>query len=276
MTCTPPLFTTRFRVNRLRQLLLDAVFPEAHPLCLLCQRSTESTGWGRSHQSVMPLTLCMFCWQDLNASSASYAFESFTTRLSSAGHGHGESSWMLPVLAARPYDGKLQTAIRQWKYDGAIEFTAWFAQQMAVVYRRFQRDIEEGTASAADWGRPELLVPVPPAPDRFRKRGYDHVGLLAVTLAPKLAMRALPVLARPAETGPDAAFTQSQTAKNVRQRRDGLKGAFRLRTNAPVMGRHILLVDDIVTTGSTLEACALALKRGGAARVSALVLAQVL
>jgi predicted amidophosphoribosyltransferase len=72
-------------------------------------------------------------------------------------------------------------------------------------------------------------------------------------------------------------FTKTQVGLTHDQRRRNLAGAFRVRRNrqAALEGRNVLLVDDVITTGATVEACARALKRAGAARVDVLALALV-
>lgn len=113
---------------------------------------------------------------------------------------------------------------------------------------------------------PLVAVPVPLAPRRARERGFNQAALI---FAPWLAAHGISMeslLIRSRETAPLYAFS-----KEERQRE--LRGAFARAEGARVEGRNVLLVDDIMTTGTTLIECARTLKRAGAASVYAIVLA---
>jgi len=132
-------------------------------------------------------------------------------------------------------------------------------------------DLAEALAGAArTWLEAEavdLVVPVPLHPNRFRERGYNQSALLAEPLAERLDRRFdLTSLVRVRDT-------PHQSRLDAKERRANLRGAFSCR-GAYVRGRTVLLVDDVATTGTTLSACAEALKRAGAARVWCLTLAR--
>lgn len=117
--------------------------------------------------------------------------------------------------------------------------------------------------------RSDLVVPVPLSQGRFRERGYNQVALIAHQLARRLgtAMSAT-ALRRNRETG-------SQVGLSSSQRRSNVAGAF--EADAQFVGqRAILLIDDLYTTGSTIEACGAALLAGGALDVKALTIARAL
>lgn len=102
------------------------------------------------------------------------------------------------------------------------------------------------------------LVPVPLAPKRERERGFNQSERIAVALARHLGVPVWrDVLHR-------TAFTTSQTRLTPEQRLHNVAGAFRVSGGAArVRGAHVLLVDDVVTTAATLNACAAALFAGG-------------
>ena len=83
----------------------------------------------------------------------------------------------------------------------------------------------------------------------------------------------------PAEFAPDILFrtkrTQSQGGFNARARIENVRGAFSVKQADRIKGRHLVLIDDVYTTGATLEACAKRLKRAGAAKVDGICLARV-
>jgi len=111
----------------------------------------------------------------------------------------------------------------------------------------------------------ELVVPVPLHPRRLRERGFNPAALLArsVSRVRRIAWDAV-ALRRLRDT-------PSQTLLDRRSRKENVSGAFLARGGLPA---HVCLVDDVVTTGATLEAAALALHAGGASRVTALCAAR--
>jgi ComF family protein len=131
-----------------------------------------------------------------------------------------------------------------------------------------------GAAAAARWrvagAGGDLLVPVPVHAERARRRGYDQAVLLAAEVSRCLDVPWLEALERSRNTRPQ--FDLGRIA-----RRTNVAGAFALARPSPaarIEGRWIVLVDDVVTTGSTLVACAEVLYRAGAVAVSALTVAR--
>ena len=116
--------------------------------------------------------------------------------------------------------------------------------------------------------KPEALVPVPLHDSRLRQRGYDQALQLAKPLARALQVTLLPqLLVRTRATAP-----QSELDADARQR--NLRRAFEVRAGA-TLPDHVALVDDVMTTGATLEAAAQCLRRAGVVRVDAWVCARV-
>jgi ComF family protein len=112
-------------------------------------------------------------------------------------------------------------------------------------------------------GRPfDVIVPVPLHPTRQRERGFNQASLIAELLSAQSSIPAKPVLER-------IRYTTTQTALDRSERMENLHNAFRLRKNAHVRALRVLLVDDVLTTGSTLNECARVLKRAGAFSVHA-------
>lgn len=158
--------------------------------------------------------------------------------------------------AAMAYDDGSRALILSFKHGGRTEGLASFAAQM----RRAGRDL----LPEAD-----LLVPVPLHSSRLIRRRYNQATLLARALSKITA----------AEFAPDILFrnrrTESQGKFNARARAQNVRGAFETRENAQIKSLNIVLIDDVLTTGATLEACSRCLKRAGAARVDAICLARV-
>ena len=112
---------------------------------------------------------------------------------------------------------------------------------------------------------PVCVVPVPLHPQRLRERGFNPAALLARELARRRGLRCGPTALERVRDTP------SQTGLARAARRANVRAAFRARGAAPA---HVWLVDDVVTTGATLEACARALRRAGARRVVGLCAAR--
>jgi competence protein ComFC len=108
----------------------------------------------------------------------------------------------------------------------------------------------------------DLIVPVPLHPTRERERGFNQASLLSELLSAQTSIRSQRVLER-------VRYTTTQTALDRSERMENLHNAFRLRKNADVRGLRVLLIDDVLTTGSTLSECARVLKRAGAISVHA-------
>jgi ComF family protein len=108
----------------------------------------------------------------------------------------------------------------------------------------------------------DLIVPVPLHPARERERGFNQAELLAELLAASTNLPTRNVLER-------IRYTTTQTAYDRAERMENLHGAFRLRKNRDVRGLHVLLIDDVLTTGSTLSECARILRKQGALSVHA-------
>ena len=106
----------------------------------------------------------------------------------------------------------------------------------------------------------DRLVPVPLHPTRERERGFNQALLLAEGLARRSAIPLADCLKR-------TRYTTTQTIFDREERMENLRGAFQMRQNADVRNLHLLLIDDVLTTGSTVDECARVLRDAGAASV---------
>jgi ComF family protein len=113
----------------------------------------------------------------------------------------------------------------------------------------------------------DVIVPVPLHTRRLRERGYNQAALLARELGKGVG---LPVLE---DAVARVRYTSPQVDLNAEERKENVQGAFHCPTDR-VAGKSVLLVDDVYTTGATLEACSLALKQRGVLTVWALTLAR--
>ena len=108
----------------------------------------------------------------------------------------------------------------------------------------------------------DIIIPVPLHPTRQRERGFNQASLLAELLSAEISIQSKSALER-------IRYTPTQTALDRAERMENLHKAFRLRKNADVRRLRVLLIDDVLTTGSTLSECARVLKRAGAISVHA-------
>ena len=113
-----------------------------------------------------------------------------------------------------------------------------------------------------------LVIPVPLFPARLKKRGYNQSKLLARAFCQKTGLTLdTQSLVRVRDTGSQTKLGRPERVKNM-------SGAFAVKNPAAVKGKTVLLIDDVATTGSTLEACAQALRMAGAKRVLAFTFAR--
>jgi len=160
-----------------------------------------------------------------------------------------------PIRSAFLFEGQLRDAIHALKYRGGHTVAPLLAQRMAEAWKQY--DMQS-----------DLLVPVPLYPSRELKRGYNQSTLLAQALGHELDVAVAPdVLVR-------ARNTASQTKLNRQDRRKNVEAAFAWTESMDIAGKHVTLVDDVATTGATLDACATVLLAHKAKVVNAFTLAR--
>jgi len=156
------------------------------------------------------------------------------------------------------YDDALGGAIVLLKYEAVMPLADWFAAGLERVVREEYGDHEF-----------DAVVPVPLFSARQRERGYNQAELIAKRLARRLGLKLgsfLLVRTRP---------RPAQRLLTHRQRWQSVRGAYETRKGTKVDNLRILLVDDVFTTGATLDSCSRALKKAGAASVCGLTVARV-
>jgi ComF family protein len=136
----------------------------------------------------------------------------------------------------------VQHSLHLLKYKGRKEIGIYFGRKMGEHLKQSQR-----------FQNCEIIIPLPLFADREKKRGYNQAAMIAVGIARQLE---IPVIY-------DAIIrtkkTATQTHKSRIERWENTRSTFKIRDHQKILGKHILLVDDVVTTGASLEACALAL-----------------
>jgi len=240
----------RAALRRSANMLLDAVLP---PRCLKCGELVGDHG-----------ALCGTCWAGLRfvsepcCAACGLPFEFDLGPEALCGACSGERPRFDRARAALVYDEASRDLILRFKHadrlEGAKTLAGWMARAGA------------GLIAEAD-----LIAPVPLHRWRLVRRRYNQAAILANWVGRTQGKRVAPdllVRRRP---------TQSQGHLGRTARRQNVAGAFALnsRSDQAVAGRRVLLIDDVLTTGATAEACAKVLLKAGAKAVDLLVLARV-
>ncbi len=149
----------------------------------------------------------------------------------------------LPLVSASSYlyftkDSLLQELLHAFKYKGTREIGLHFGRCMGNSFLQSNR-----------FNRIDALIPLPLHPKKERKRGYNQATVLCEGIAEILKVP----IQKDAIIRPTA--TQTQTHKNRVHRWENMEGKFLLSNADSVSGKHVLLIDDVVTTGATLESC---------------------
>ena len=230
--------------------VLDSVLP---PSCLVCDEAVEAEG-----------QLCVNCFRTANFVTAPLCAccgVPLPFAVPDMEEQHCEACTAAPpafavARAALRYDDVAKKMILPLKYGDQSEAASGLA--------RLMRRPGEAMLQAAN-----LLVPVPLHAARLRQRRYNQAAVLAIALA-RLTGRplGLDVLRR-------WRATRRLEGLSAAERREELTDAISLRRDAEVVGKRVLLVDDVMTTGATAHQCALALREAGAARVDVLTVARV-
>ncbi|MEN6360924.1 MAG: ComF family protein [Smithella sp.] len=167
--------------------------------------------------------------------------------------------WFTSARAAVAYDGVILDAIHQFKYGRNITTGAALARLLSDF------DFED-----LEWGIFNAIVPVPLHIKRLRERGFNQSLILARALGKKHGVPIdFSLLKR-------SKLTLTQTGLDKNERGKNISGAFIASLPEKIQGRNLILVDDVYTTGATINECAKTLFQAGAKRVAAVTLARVL
>ena len=170
--------------------------------------------------------------------------------------------------AAGIYEGALRQTIQDFKFHGKIHLARPFGLVMLHTFRGMyaQKEAVPGT-----------VVPVPLHARRHRMRGFNQAFLLAdrlIDLSHQHPDPGFPALETDRDILLRCRWTHPQTGLNKDLRKTNIADAFRVNAPEKAAGKHILLVDDVYTTGATVDECARVFIRAGAARVDVLTLAR--
>lgn len=232
--------------------LLDALYPRD---CVCCGLSAERGYLCRACRLALFArkrnNACTRCGEEAPAQAGEAPFRCLACQAR-------QPAFVRAAIALR-YAGEVRQMIHAFKYHRGL----WLAEELAGVLLACFRRSFAGLAF-------DGVVPVPMTRRKLRERGYNQAEVLAKRLARRLALPCRCHLLQRVETG-----IPSQTHLRRSQRLHNAHEAYQLVPGAPPLcGLRLLLVDDVITTGATAEACARRLRQAGASEVYVLALAR--
>lgn len=233
-------------LKRLADLFLHIFFPRT---CFCCGRDIE-----RKKQAL----LCPACSKNLKTPGELVCKRCGLPLPSGGAHcfncrGSKAAKYKCSFIrSALIFNEPSRALIHAFKYEKFSSIAKFFAPLMYKTYRENPPYFEA-----------EIIAPIPIHKSRLRKRGFNQARLLAEELSKYNNIPVEDILIRKHKT-------KSQTSLNKIQRKENIKDAFELKKGCNIKGKAIILIDDVCTTGATLEECAKVLKSAGAREVLAL------
>ncbi|MBU0994528.1 MAG: ComF family protein [Proteobacteria bacterium] len=171
--------------------------------------------------------------------------------------------------AAGVFQGSLLDAIHLFKYQGKLQLAKPLSRVLLYALMVYAHEFAEGQNI-------DMIVPVPLHPKRFRERGFNQAYLLIQHWEKMAASfgRALPYISIERHVLIRKKYTDSQTGLGKKERQKNINGAFQVSGKIDIRNKRVLLVDDVYTTGSTVNECVGVLLKGGARYVDILTLAR--
>lgn len=220
------------------------------PFCLVCERDLT----GKEH------LVCERCWSSVEMIDRPFCLQCGAPLPSmerSCLGCRGKRFHFSGVRAAFRYTEDVRKVIHAFKFH-----------RKTSLARRLGRTLAFAVIQDVRFGDVDCLVPVPLHPSRLRERGYNQSDLLAEAICAELGIVCMKnALIRTKRT-------RAQTALNPQRRQRNVEKAFAVVHPTGLVGKKVALVDDVFTTGATVEACAQALRDGGAADVTVLTVAR--
>lgn len=192
---------------------------------------------------------CAFCHCFVESSAITVCEDCCKSLPYTTNGGRQKADFVAVCVSPLYYEGDVRESLLRYKFSGAAGYAKAYAPLMTGCIQEYL-DTEY-----------DLITWVPLSRKRLRQRGYDQAQLLAEAVAAELDTEAVGTLKKIRNTA-----AQSQTG-SAEKRRANISGAYRVPDPEYVADKRILLIDDIVTTGSTLSECARALGLAGAERV---------
>ena len=225
--------------KNLKEIILDMVYPRTCPFCGRIPEGKENAcGRCKVRLPYIQGFRCMKCSKPIMDREEEYCYD-----CKSKNHSYisGKAVWI--------YDDTMRTSISRYKYQGRLEYASVYSEEIVKYYGEWIK------------AHGDVLVPIPLHKKKRRIRGFNQAEILAEALGRELQM---PVgstwLCRRKDTLP-------QKELSDRERRKNLMKAFEINKVSFSPVEKVILVDDIYTTGSTIEACAKILYDAGVREV---------
>ncbi len=226
--------------------ILDAVYPRRCPICseILVSRERKICGICSEELPLLMEPRCKKCSKPVLAHEQEYCFDCVKQQ-----HHYTKG------FACFPYNDKLKKSLSEFKYHAKREYAEFYVDSMV--------------RSLGEWiykTNAEVLIPVPLHKNKYKQRGFNQAQLLAEGLSKALSIPAdTKLLVRTVDTIPQKKLDNKERMRN-------LEMAFSISTNGERSEeffpyKRVILVDDIYTTGSTIEACTKVLQRAGCLEV---------
>jgi len=164
--------------------------------------------------------------------------------------------WFDRARSVYPFEGRLRDALHGFKYGERFDLTEYLTGVLEAETRSMESL--------------DLIIPVPLHPKRLRSRGFNQSIVVARPLAKRLGVSFdVDTLVRATDPGP-------QVDRERKERIQAVKGIFAVKDPQRIKGKKVLLIDDVLTTGATVNECARVLKKSGVSRVDVLTIARTL
>ena len=229
-------------MTSLTKILINVLYPAVCPVCFGIVKGTqgqsEPCAECQNKLRYVGSARCMKCGKPLEDSDAELCFDCARNK-----HVYDQGA------AVFEYSDGIKQSIYRYKYNGCRDFAGWYGKEM---YKSCKIQL--------DMWRPQAIIPVPLHAKKQRVRGYNQAELIAARLGELSGIKVdSDILIRSRETVPMKSLNDIQRAENI-------KKAFTITSNI-IEHKRVLLVDDIYTTGATVDACAKVLKAAGVEKV---------
>lgn len=238
-------------LNKLKELIFDILFP---PLCLICKNHLNSTEKERG--------ACNSCFSKIAVHSTLFCGVCRARLPENKKICHKKSLYLLG--AATNYDENIRNIIHQFKYQYWTRLENIFEYILKIYLKNLQPE-----ETLKRFLKKCLIIPIPLYKDREKERGFNQAEILGKIISQILSVpMENRILARIKET-------QSQAKlKNWEQRKENLNKSFEIKNLEKIKGINIILVDDVYTSGATINEAAKILRNAGAKQIIALVIAK--
>lgn len=221
--------------KKLSEYILDSIYPKKCPFCgRIPEKNNLSCSGCQAKVPYITEPRCMKCSKPILNKEKEYCYDCMERKYH---YISGKALWI--------YDDIMRQSIARFKYGGNLEYAKVYGKEMANQHGKWVRN------------HADVLVPVPLHKRKEKARGYNQAQILANIIGDLLDV---PVEANLLERIKD---TKPQKELNDKQRLLNLSEAFQISKGKPCRFQKVMLVDDIYTTGSTVEACANILYKNG-------------